>query len=106
MTKNLHLTLSVDALAARVATSPRTFARHFREQTGTTPLQWLHTARVRRAQELLETTALGIEEIANAVGFESSVTFRTCFRRVAGVSPTTYRRTFARRAVSFGPLAE
>jgi len=97
MAKNLHLSLPIDALAEKAGTSPRTLARRFREQTGTTPLQWLHVARVRRARELLETSTLGIEEIASAAGFESAVTFRTCFRRVVGVSPSAYRATFARR---------
>lgn len=43
-------------IAARAGTSTRTLIRRFREQTGTTPLQWLHSARIRQAQHLLETT--------------------------------------------------
>ena len=95
MLANLDQPLGVEALATRAATSLRTFARRFREQTGTTPLQWLLTARVRLAQELLETSASSVDEIAIATGFEAPGTFRTRFQQIVGVSPSTYRRRFA-----------
>ena len=92
MRENAHRPLTVDALARQAAASPRTFARRFREQTGTTPLQWLITARVRRAQELLETTPLSLEEVAGAAGFDGAGALRDRFRRAVGVSPGAYRR--------------
>ena len=94
MRRNARLPLTVDDLARQAATSPRTLARRFREQTGTTPLQWLITARVRRAQELLETTSLPIEEIAAAAGFDGAASLRDRFRCTVGVSPKAYRRSF------------
>ena len=99
MRQNAHLPLSVDELARQAAASPRTFARRFRAQTGTTPLQWLITARVRRVQELLETTCLSMEEIAIAAGFDGAAVMRDRFRCAVGVSPKAYRR-------AFGVLAE
>jgi transcriptional regulator GlxA family with amidase domain len=93
--KNLHQAVDINGLAARAAMSPRTFARRFREQTGTTPIQWLIANRVRRAQELLETCDLSVDQIAMAAGFDSPVTFRARFRRLVGVTPTEYRRRFA-----------
>ena len=95
MLENLAQPLDIDSLARRACASPRTFARRFREQTGTTPIQWLLTARIRRAQELLETGNAPIEQVAAAVGFEASVTFRARFKRIVGVSPATYRQRFA-----------
>lgn len=92
---NLHQPLCVGTLAERANMSPRTFARRFREQLGVTPIQWLLTARIRRAQELLETSTIAIEGIAAAVGFDAPVTFRARFKRIVGVSPTTYRQRFA-----------
>ena len=53
-------------MARHAAVSPRTFARRFREETGTTPLQWLLSQRVLEARRLLEETDLPIEEIACA----------------------------------------
>ena len=86
--------LNVARMAAQAGMSERSFARHFREQMGTTPMQWLLTVRVRRAQELLESSAAYVDQIAAACGFQSTVTFRTSFRRIAGVSPGDYRRRF------------
>jgi transcriptional regulator GlxA family with amidase domain len=95
MLANLNGPLDVGTLAARACVSPRTFARRFREQTGATPIQWLLIARIRRAQELLETTKAPIELIARQVGFDAPVTFRTRFKRIVGVSPIAYRNRFA-----------
>ena len=94
--QHLDEDLSVAALARQAAMSPRTLARRFRAQTGQTPGQWVHLARVRRAQELLETTDLSMERIAEAVGFGSSATLRERFRRIVGAAPLGYRRAFSR----------
>ena len=94
MQRHIDEELDIDALARRAGMSARTFARRFREQTGTTPLQWLLTTRIRRAQELLETTRRSVDEIARRSGFESAVTFRARFRKVVGLNPTEYRTRF------------
>ena len=90
--------LSLDRIARRAAMSARSLSRRFREQTGTTPARWIATLRVRRAQELLETSALPVERIASEVGFGSTATFRDRFQRVVGESPQAYRREFRERA--------
>lgn len=92
---NLEKPLTVDALAKRARMSPRTFARRFREQTGITPMKWLVTARVRRAQELLQTCNKSIDEVAFLSGFDSTVTFRARFRAIVKLTPTEYRRRFS-----------
>ena len=48
--------LTVEDLARQANMSSRNLARHFNSVTGTTPLQWLLTQRIRRAQELLESS--------------------------------------------------
>ncbi|MGV9392033.1 GlxA family transcriptional regulator [Streptomyces olivaceus] len=92
---NLARDLALADIAAHAGMSTRTLIRRFREQTGSTPLQWLHRARVRQAQHLLETTQHSVERIAGQVGFGSPTAFRERFKRTTGVSPQTYRRTFA-----------
>jgi transcriptional regulator GlxA family with amidase domain len=87
--------LTLADIAAQAGTSTRTLMRRFREQAGTTPLQWLHRARVRQAQHLLETTQHSVERIGAQVGFGSPTAFRDRFKRTTGVSPHTYRRTFS-----------
>jgi AraC family transcriptional activator FtrA len=86
--------LSVEAMARRAAMSPRTFARRFREQTGTTPHQWLTHQRLLVAQRRLETTMESIDAIAEAVGLQTAATLRMHFRRSLRTTPTAYRRRF------------
>ncbi|MFG2692376.1 GlxA family transcriptional regulator [Kitasatospora sp. NPDC048407] len=92
--RRLDEPLTVEDLARRVNLSSRHLARHFRSVTGTTPLQWLLTQRIRRAQELLETTDDSVDTIAAASGLGTSTTLRRHFHRTIGVPPDTYRRTF------------
>jgi transcriptional regulator GlxA family with amidase domain len=87
--------LSVEALARRAAMSPRTFARRFREQTGTTPHQWLTHQRLLVAQRRLETTREAIDAIAEAVGLQTAASLRVHFRRSLRTTPTAYCRRFS-----------
>ncbi|SFJ10083.1 Transcriptional regulator GlxA family, contains an amidase domain and an AraC-type DNA-binding HTH domain [Amycolatopsis sacchari] len=91
---NAERDLALEDMAAHAGMSTRTLNRRFREQTGTTPVQWLHRIRVRRAQHLLETTDDPVDRIAGAVGFGSSTAFRDRFKRVVGTSPQRYRAAF------------
>ncbi len=84
----------VAALAARAGMSPRSFARRFKQATGLAPLDWLLRQRVRRAQDLLETSDLPIERIGERCGFGAPETLRHHFRRVLGTTPSAYRRAF------------
>ncbi|MEU9733038.1 helix-turn-helix domain-containing protein [Streptomyces sp. NPDC048002] len=86
--------VTLAAMAARSGMSERTFGRRFREQTGTTPLQWLLRARVRRAQYLLENSDHPVERIAQQAGFGSPTAFRERFRRTVGTTPYAYRAAF------------
>jgi AraC family transcriptional regulator, transcriptional activator FtrA len=92
--RHLRDELTVAQLARRANQSQRTFARHFRDVTGTTPLQWILAQRVLAAQRLLETTDLSVERIASRVGLGTAANLRIHFARVVGTSPFAYRRTF------------
>ena len=91
---NLDEPLTVGRMAAHARMSTRTFARRFREVTGTTPLKWLLNQRILAAQRQLETSGVPVEWIAQDCGFGTSATLRLHFRRRVGVSPTDYRKTF------------
>lgn len=86
--------LSVEALARRALLSPRTFARRFRAETGTTPAAWVGRMRLQVAQQLLEGTTLGIEEIAGRLGYSDAAVLRQHFTRTLGTSPSAYRSRF------------
>ena len=97
--RRLHTPLSVAALARRAVMSPRTFARRFRDETGTTPHRWLTHQRLIAAQRRLETTRESIEVIAERVGLCTADTLRLHFRRTLRTTPTAYRRRFGRGSV-------
>lgn len=86
--------LPVDLLAERAALSPRTFARRFRQENGTTPHQWLTRQRIDRARHLLETTERTVEQIASDVGFGSAQSLRSRFKDLVTIAPLDYRRQF------------
>jgi transcriptional regulator GlxA family with amidase domain len=86
--------LSVAVLAGRAAMSERTFARRFREQTGTTPHHWVLARRVALAEQLLEAGGLSVEQIADRAGFGSATMLRHHFRRARSTAPSAYRRAF------------
>ena len=92
---NMDRELHVAELAERAAMSPRTFARQFRRQTGTTPHQWLTHVRLLAAQRRLEQTNESVDEVAEAVGWQTAATLRQHFTHHLGTSPTTYRRRFS-----------
>lgn len=86
--------LDVAAMAAHAGVSPRTFARRFREETGTTPLRWLLGRRVLEARRLLEQSDLPVEAVAWRAGFGNAASLREHFRRATATTPSAYRRAF------------
>ncbi|MBV8348411.1 MAG: helix-turn-helix domain-containing protein [Mycolicibacterium sp.] len=92
---NLDKPHTVATLASQANMSGRTFARHFVEETGTTPMQWVTEQRVLYARRLLEETNLDVDRIAERSGFGTATLLRHHFRRLAGVTPSDYRRRFA-----------
>ncbi|NUR91933.1 MAG: helix-turn-helix domain-containing protein [Nonomuraea sp.] len=95
---NLASPISVADLARAAHLSERSFIRHFKRQTGTSPLRWVNAQRVAASLPLLESTGAPVEEIGAAVGFDSPVTFRHHFTRAMRTSPSAYRRAFTRKS--------
>ena len=89
-----HADLSIEALAERVAMSPRNFARLFVQETGMTPAKFVEQARLEAARCTLEQTALPVEAIAERCGFGDPERMRRSFRRMLRVSPHDYRARF------------
>ncbi|CAL9554933.1 GlxA family transcriptional regulator [Streptomyces sp. enrichment culture] len=94
MERNLDQEVTVEQLAERAHMSPRTFARRFQQETGTTPYRWILRQRVLLAQRLLEATDETVDAIAGRTGFGTAAALRHQFVRAVGVTPQAYRRTF------------
>lgn len=94
---HLDQAIDVDTMAGKALMSRRTFTRRFRESTGTSVAQWLNAERLSRAQRLLETSRLSIDEVAASAGFGSALTMRQHFTRALRTLPSAYRREFRQR---------
>lgn len=94
MEGHLDEEITVERLAARVHLAPRTFARRFQQETGTTPYQWMLGQRLLRARQLLEETDLTVDTVATRSGFGNAATLRHHFLKRLETTPHNYRRTF------------
>jgi len=92
--KNYKVSNPVQRMIERSELNPRTFARRFRAATGYQPIDYVQALRVEEAKQILETEDLGIDEIAEAVGYDDPASFRRLFKRKAGLTPAAYRRKF------------
>jgi transcriptional regulator GlxA family with amidase domain len=94
LVQHLDEPVTVESLAQRAHMAPRTFARRFRAETGTTPHDWLTGQRVLLARRLLEDSDLSIETVAARSGFGDAAMLRHHFTRRLGATPQSYRNTF------------
>ncbi|MEW1841925.1 helix-turn-helix domain-containing protein [Nonomuraea angiospora] len=95
--ERLGTPLRLDDLAVHAGMSRRTFTRHFRQEVGLSPGQWLTQQRIALARQLLESTDLPVDRIAERAGFGTAASFRQHLQAAVGVSPHAYRRTFHMR---------
>jgi transcriptional regulator GlxA family with amidase domain len=94
MQRHLHQQVSVGELASLAAMSPRTFARRFVQETGTTPQRWLIGQRILLAEQLLEESDETVDRIAERAGFGNATALRHHFRIWRATTPNAYRRLF------------
>lgn len=86
--------LSVPALAARVGMAPRTFARTFVAEVGTTPAAYVEAVRIEAAKQLLQMGTDKVAAVARRCGFGTVETMHRAFRRRTGTTPAMYRQHF------------
>jgi transcriptional regulator GlxA family with amidase domain len=92
--------VSLAELASHAKVSPRTFTRRFRAETGLSPLRWLLEQRIDLARQLLETTELTMDRVAERSGLGSADSLRMHFVRTEGVTPSAYRAAYVLRTAS------
>ena len=91
----------LDAIASVVTYSgipERTFKRRFKSATGVSLIEYLQNLRIEEGKRLLETGDLPVEEISELVGYADASFFRRLFKRLAGLTPSAYRKMFKRAA--------
>lgn len=91
---NLNKIHGLDELARYSMMSRRTFTRQFYKATGMSVGEWLLIERLQRSQELLESTSIAIDTIAEQVGFQSTASLRQHFKHRFNVTPSEWRKTF------------
>jgi AraC family transcriptional regulator, arabinose operon regulatory protein len=91
MDEHLHEPLRVAALAELAGLSPAHFAVLFKQQTGSSPRDYLHLLRIHRACRLLDNPSLSVKEIAALLGYQDPFHFSRTFKAFQGISPTDYR---------------
>ena len=71
------------------------FRRCFREELGCTPLEYITKLRIEKAKNLLtQRTFESVEKVSYLCGFADSFYFSKIFKRMTGLSPRDYRKTY------------
>lgn len=78
--------------------SERTLSRHVHKATGKGTLALVQSVRWQRARTLLETSRMGVEQVAEAVGYQDATALRRMMRKTAGATPSRYRPSVATAA--------
>lgn len=86
--------LSIEELAGVAHMSPFHFSREFKKTTGHAPHSFVVTRRVERAKLQLADRRRPMADIAYNTGFSSQAHFSSVFRRLTGITPREYRRSF------------
>jgi transcriptional regulator GlxA family with amidase domain len=92
--ENLEQDLTVDQLAAQAGMSVRNFSRAFKDDTGSTPADFVEAARLDAARRMLEETGTPLKRVAARSGFHDQNSLRRAFVRRLGVTPGDYRLRF------------
>jgi AraC family transcriptional regulator of arabinose operon len=87
-----HSSFTLDGLARECGLSRSRLAELFRKETGSAPMTFLETRRMRRAQELFKYTSFSLAEIAEQTGFSSPFYLSLRFKKHYGISPRAYRK--------------
>ncbi len=88
--------INVNQLADKTSTSARNFVRRFKKATHNTPIEYIQRVRIEAAKKRLESSTSTIHEVMFGVGYNDDKTFRTLFKRYAGLTPLEYRNKYNR----------
>ena len=92
ITENLAEPLSVENIARKCGVSKNTLYRSFADETGMTVGEYITQKRVEKAENLLISTDMSVEQIANETGFATAAYFGALFKKLNGISPLKFRK--------------
>ncbi|MHB9130878.1 MAG: helix-turn-helix domain-containing protein [Armatimonadota bacterium] len=84
--------VTLETLASIANVTPMHLTHCFTAQVGTSPIQYLKVLRIEAAKQLLATTALLVNDIAQRVGYADPLYFRRVFKSVTGQTPSACRQ--------------
>lgn len=87
-TENISITL----IAEQVHLTPNYVSMIFKKTCGMTIMEYVTELRIQKAKELITTTDMRIQEIAECVGYNNQYYFSSVFKKKTGVQPKNYRR--------------
>jgi AraC family transcriptional regulator len=90
--EHLAESISLAALAQLVRLSPNYFCRAFSQSFGIPPQRYHTRQRIERAKTLLAKRSASVTEVGFTVGYSETSAFSSAFRRMTGLTPSTYRR--------------
>ncbi len=90
--QNANRPMGVEDVAEAARVSRRDLEIRFRKTLHRTPLDEIRSAHLERAKNLLATTDMPIDEVAEASGFASVPWFDKVFKQFVGRTPSTFRR--------------
>lgn len=83
--------ITVARVAAAAGVSAEHLARLFRRHVGRTPLEVIHTLRIRQAEKMLPNPNLTVHDVGRECGYKSPQQFASWFRWKHGMSPQEWR---------------
>ncbi|MEW6226978.1 MAG: PocR ligand-binding domain-containing protein [Bacillota bacterium] len=95
MRDNIKEKLTVERIAAAVHVSPSHLSHLFRQELGTTVMDYMTGIRLEEAKRLLCDLQYNVSQVAEMVGYQDPAHFSKCFKRSEGISPTTFRQRMA-----------
>ncbi|MFT6121698.1 MAG: transcriptional regulator GlxA family with amidase domain [Oleiphilaceae bacterium] len=87
-----HEEIDIPQMAKKAEMPVRTFTRRFRQALGMTPNQYLQDLRIENGRDLLKTTDLTVQDVAENVGYKDTAYFSRVFKTKVGLTPTDYKK--------------
>ncbi|HEY4323060.1 MAG TPA: AraC family transcriptional regulator [Mucilaginibacter sp.] len=96
--QNYHEPINLDAISGKAFFSSYHFIRLFKKIYGKTPHQYLTGVRIDKAKMLLR-TAMPIQQVCFAIGFDSVGSFSTLFKRITTLTPSQFQNQQLQRSL-------